>query len=115
MNHVVSNLANNAINYTPLGSVSVKLEERESCIRFSITDTGVGLSEEDKAVLFTEGGHGKEARAVNPHSTGYGLFIAKRIVDAHHGRIWAESEGRGKGSTFIVEIPTTLTHASFKA
>ena len=56
--------------------------------------------------LFTAGGHGKNAIKVNVHSTGYGLFIAKEVVEAQGGKIWAESEGQGKGSTFIVEFPT---------
>ncbi len=108
LNHVIVNLINNAINYTPKGDVSIHLERNGNTIRFSVKDSGVGLTEDDKKVLFTEGGHGKESRAVNPHSTGYGLFIAKQIVDAHHGRIWAESTGRGAGSTFFVELPTDL-------
>ena len=57
--------------------------------------------------LFTEGGHGKDSQKVNAHSTGYGLYIAKNIVLAHGGAIRAESEGAGKGSTFIVEFPIT--------
>lgn len=113
LNHVFGNLVHNAINYTPAGSVSVHLSHEGSMIRISVKDSGVGLSEDDKSVLFTEGGHGKESRAVNPHSTGYGLFIAKRIVDAHHGRIWAESQGRGTGSTFFVELPTSLSKKDF--
>ena len=47
---------------------------------------------------------GKDSVKINVHSTGYGLFIAKQIVDAHHGRIWADSESAGKGSTFFVEL-----------
>ncbi len=108
INHVIVNLVNNAINYTPKGSVDIRLEQNDTTLRFSVKDSGVGLSDEDKKVLFTEGGHGKESRLVNPHSTGYGLFIAKQIVDAHHGRIWAESAGRGTGSTFFVELPANL-------
>ncbi|HCM43431.1 TPA: hypothetical protein DIS55_00565 [Candidatus Kaiserbacteria bacterium] len=42
----------------------------------------------------------------NVHSTGYGLYIAKKIIEAHGGRIWAESDGDGKGSVFFVEFPT---------
>ena len=57
--------------------------------------------------LFTEGGHGKDSIRTNVHSTGYGLYIAKTIVEAHGGTIRAESEGAGRGSTFIVEFPTT--------
>jgi signal transduction histidine kinase len=107
INHVIGNLVNNAINYTPTGEVMVHAERKPGSILVSVKDSGVGLSEDDKALLFTEGGHGKESRTVNPHSTGYGLYIAKQIVDAHKGRIWAESEGRGLGSTFLVELPTT--------
>ncbi len=107
INHVIGNLVNNAINYTPSGDVTVHAERKPGSILVSVKDSGVGLTDEDKAVLFTEGGHGKESRTVNPHSTGYGLYIAKQIVDAHKGRIWAESEGRGKGSTFLVELPTS--------
>ncbi|MCR4274529.1 MAG: HAMP domain-containing histidine kinase [Candidatus Campbellbacteria bacterium] len=104
-NHVLKNLIDNAINYTPEGSVTVSLAHKDGKIIFSVKDSGVGLTDEDKAVLFTEGGRGKDSRITNVHSTGYGLFIAKQIVTAHNGRIWAESKGRGKGSTFLVEFP----------
>jgi signal transduction histidine kinase len=113
LGHVVGNLINNAISYTPQGEIVVRLVQSDGKLLFSIKDSGVGLSDDDKAVLFTEGGHGKESRTVNPHSTGYGLFIARRIVEAHKGRLWAESEGRGKGSTFLVELPTTLSPKDF--
>ena len=56
--------------------------------------------------LFTEGGHGKESTKINVESTGFGLYIVKNIVDAHQGRVWAESEGSGKGSQFYVELPS---------
>ncbi len=108
LNHVIVNLVNNAINYTPTGDVTVHLKRTDNLMHFSVKDSGVGLTEDDKKVLFTEGGHGKESRLVNPHSTGYGLFIAKQIVDAHQGKIWAESAGRGTGATFFVELPTNL-------
>jgi signal transduction histidine kinase len=68
-------------------------------------DTGVGITPEDMKRLFTEGGHGAESIKVNVHSTGYGLYIAKQIAEAHGGAIRAESEGKGKGSRFIVELP----------
>ena len=103
--HVLRNLIENAINYTPSGSVYVTLRRETGKMVFIIQDTGVGITEEDKKVLFTEGGHGKDSRKVNSHSTGYGLFIAKNIVEAHGGSVRADSEGPGKGSTFTVEIP----------
>lgn len=103
--HVVRNLIDNSIKYTPSGSIHIDLSKRDGKVLLSIRDTGVGITAEDKTRLFTEGGRGKDSIKVNVHSTGYGLAIAKKIVDAHSGRIWAESEGVGKGSQFYVELP----------
>lgn len=102
--HVIRNLIDNAIKYTPRGTVRVELTDGDK-LHFKVKDSGVGITSEDMRNLFTEGGHGKNAIKVNVHSTGYGLFIAKEVVDAQGGKIWAESEGEGKGSTFIVEFP----------
>ena len=57
--------------------------------------------------VFTEGGHGKESSKVNVESTGFGLYIVKNIIEAHQGKVWAESEGKDKGSRFIVELPAS--------
>lgn len=102
--HVIRNLIDNAIKYTPAGIVRIKLSDGDRKIHFSVQDSGVGITPEDMTKLFTEGGHGKDSIKVNVHSTGYGLFIAKQIVDAHSGKIWAESDGQGKGSRFVVEF-----------
>lgn len=104
MRHVIRNLIDNAIKYTPSGTVKVTLADGKT-IRFAVKDSGVGITPEDMRNLFTEGGRGKESIKVNVHSTGYGLYIAKKIVEAHGGRIWAESEGEGKGSQFTIEFP----------
>ncbi len=103
--HVVRNLIDNSIRYTPQGSIHVTLARTEKMLRFSVKDTGVGITPEDKPKLFTEGGHGKDSIKVNVDSTGYGLYIAKQVVEAHGGTIHAESAGAGKGSEFIVELP----------
>ncbi len=104
VDHVLRNLIDNAINYTLSGSVAVSLKKENGKIIFAVKDSGVGITEEDKKRLFTEGGHGKDSQKVNAHSTGYGLYIAKNIILAHGGTIRAESEGAGKGSTFIIEF-----------
>ena len=104
LKHVIKNLIDNSIKYTPQGSVCVSLVNTAGKIIFEVKDTGVGITPEDKAKLFTEGGRGKDSQKVNVDSTGFGLFIAKGIVEAHHGRIWAESEGADKGSSFKVEL-----------
>ena len=113
--HILRNLIDNAVNYTPSGSISVTLKREgdpapsnpfgAGKLVFAVKDTGVGITDEDKARLFTEGGHGKDSQSINVHSTGYGLYIAKQITEAHGGTVRAESEGPGKGSTFIAEFP----------
>jgi len=103
--NVLRNIIENSIHYTPSGSIGVNLGKSDSRFIVSIKDTGIGITDEDKKLLFTEGGHGKDSQRINVHSTGYGLFIAKNIVEAHGGSIRAESEGAGKGSTFVVELP----------
>lgn len=105
LTNAIKNLIDNSIKYTQKGSVSVTLKEENDTITFMVEDTGVGITEEDMQNLFTEGGHGKNSRKVNVESTGFGLYIVKNIVQAHGGKVWAESEGEGKGSRFIIELP----------
>ncbi len=104
---VFRNLIDNAIRYTQKGSIDVRGLITGGFIQIHVTDTGAGISSEDMTRLFTEGGAGTNAKSLNPESTGFGLFLAKQIVEAHRGRIWAESKGAGQGATFIVELPLT--------
>lgn len=101
---VVHNLIDNSLKYTPKGEIVARLFRNADKIIFSVKDTGVGITEEDKKNLFKEGGRGKDSVKVNVDSTGYGLYTVKLIVDAHKGKIKAESEGKDKGSTFTVEL-----------
>lgn len=103
--HAIRNLVENAVIYTPKGEVMITLSRRGNKVSLAIADSGVGLTPGDKERLFTEGGRGAESSKVNAHSTGHGLYIAKQIIEAHGGKVWAESEGRGKGSIFFVEVP----------
>lgn len=107
LSEAFSNLIDNSIKYTPRGQVKVSLVKSDNKIRFSVKDTGIGIAPEDKPKLFTEGGRAKNALEVNVDSTGFGLYIVKNIIEAHNGRVWVESEGEGKGSEFIVEVPTS--------
>lgn len=104
LKEVTNNLIENAVRYTKEGSITVSLTKKEDKLLFTVKDTGVGINDEDKKNLFTEGGRGKNSVKVNVDSTGYGLFSVKLVVEAHGGRVWAESEGEDKGSTFLVEL-----------
>lgn len=108
---VIKNLIDNSIRYTEKGGVTVSLDTLNPRIKklspkaiITVKDTGIGLSESDRKRLFTEGGHGEDSIKMNINSTGYGLYIVKKIVDAHHGIITAHSAGRNHGSTFVVEL-----------
>ncbi len=100
----VSNLVENSIKYTKAGSIHVSLQKENGKLKLAVKDTGIGITPEDKKNLFTEGGRGKDSVKVNVDSTGYGLYSVKLIVEAHKGRVWAESEGEGLGSTFYIEL-----------
>jgi len=106
LKEVVNNLIENSFKYTKEGTITVCLEDGNSKVKLYVKDTGVGITEDDKKNLFTEGGRGKESVKVNVDSTGYGLYSIKLVMEAHKGRVWAESEGAGKGSTFYVELPS---------
>ncbi len=103
--NALKNLIDNSIKYTPKGEIRIALAQEGTLIRFSVADDGIGITPEDMAHLFTEGGHGANSTKINVESTGFGLYIVKNIIEAHNGKVWAESEGEGKGSKFIVELP----------
>lgn len=107
MENALKNLIDNSIKYTPTGKIEIRLVSEGNLLRLTITDTGVGITPEDMQHLFTEGGHGAESRKVNVESTGFGLYIVKNIIEAHKGRVWAESQGKGTGAKFTVELPYT--------
>jgi len=102
---VILNLVDNAIKYTPQGSVTVSVQKINGNISVSVKDTGRGIPPDDAKRLFTKFVRGEGIAQVQPDGSGLGLYIAKRIVDAHGGQIWVESEGLGKGSTFIFTLP----------
>jgi len=107
LRQVVSNLLTNAIKFTDGGSIDVDTANDEAgSIRISVRDTGIGLNSSMLGGLFQsfERQRGESSRG----GLGLGLAICRGVVDAHRGRIWASSEGAGRGSTFEVELPTIL-------
>ncbi len=99
------NLISNALKYSyDNGTIIVTVEQDESFITVSVSDDGVGLTKEHIDSIFNEFFKADESRH-DFESSGLGMTIAKRIVEKHGGKIWAESEGLGKGSTFYVTLP----------
>ena len=101
---VVGNLIDNAIKYTPKGWIKVMLNQVNGKIHLTVADSGVGMPAEVIPKLFQKFSRASDAGKVNITGTGLGLYVAKQIVDGHQGKIWAESDGVGQGSRFMVEI-----------
>ena len=107
ISQVVTNMIDNSVKYTPKGEIHVKVSRpSDAAVRVEVKDTGVGITAETMPKLFQKFSRASDASRVNIKGTGLGLYVAKQIVDAHGGKIWAESEGEGKGSTFTVEFKT---------
>lgn len=103
---VISNLLSNAIKYTDSGEVDVQLsiDSAKQQAVVAVKDSGLGVSREDLAVLFSKF---KQLKSFDrtKKGTGLGLVVSRGIVEAHHGKIWAESAGENLGSTFSFSLP----------
>ena len=107
---IISNLIDNSIKYTPQGSVRLILSKEPQkgefgMIHLQIKDTGIGLSQDDIHHLFGKFTRGAEGQKVNTSGSGLGLYVAKKMMEEHKGNIWVDSEGKGKGSVFSIELP----------
>jgi signal transduction histidine kinase len=100
----------NALSYTPKdGLVSISLKQEKSSAVFSIHDSGIGMDKTELNHLFNQFYRGDAARSADTEGMGIGLFMAHKIIVRHDGKIWAESEGHGKGSTFFFSLPLQKT------
>ncbi len=107
MREVFENLISNAVKYSPVGKqIQVRLvRTSETSVQVAVKDEGQGLTEEDKQKLFGKFQRLSARPTGGESSTGLGLSIVKQLVELHGGKVWAESEGKGKGATFFVELP----------
>lgn len=103
---VFSNIIDNAVKYTPQqGEITIQTKIINNFFQISIQDTGIGINPEEIPSLFTRYfERGEQAQKIYTTGRGIGLFIANNIIKAHNGRIWAESEGIGKGTKFVIEL-----------
>ena len=102
---VIENLVTNAIKFTPRkGSIKISSKELADAYQISISDTGVGISEENLQKLFRMDIHFTEYGTEREKGSGLGLLLCKEHVQKNGGKIWVESE-EGKGSTFYFTVP----------
>ncbi|MEN6524738.1 MAG: ATP-binding protein [Anaerolineaceae bacterium] len=103
---VLTNLVGNALQYTPSGGkVSIRAARDKSEILISVSDTGIGIAPDHLPFVFNRFYRTDKSRTRASGGSGIGLTIAQSLVKAHHGRIWAESAGEGKGSSFHFTLP----------
>lgn len=105
LQQVIMNFSDNAIYYSPDGSkVHVYLKKVGRAVEFTVVDAGIGVPKAEQSHLFNKFYRAPNARKVRPDGTGVGLYLAKKVVDAHGGDILFEST-EGKGSTFGFRLP----------
>ena len=104
---ILYNLVSNAIKFTPEGGrVTINARLRDGMVEISVTDTGIGISDEDQEKIFDYFGQVESNHARRFEGAGVGLALTKKLVEMHGGRIRVESE-LGKGSTFTIALPVT--------
>ncbi|MDO8474511.1 MAG: ATP-binding protein [bacterium] len=115
--NVLLNILDNAIKYTKKGKIIIRAYTKQeedvrrstsntpSNIMIEVKDTGDGMTQEELSHLFESFSRGGAGTRMSTEGAGLGLYIAKQFMKLHKGKIWAESEGRGEGSTFFIELP----------
>ncbi|MEA3323303.1 MAG: HAMP domain-containing sensor histidine kinase [Patescibacteria group bacterium] len=105
LREVISNLIDNAIKYTNKGYVHVSVKHKRKFVRITVEDSGVGISSESLRSLFKKFSRGTDDTKMYTEGTGLGLYVGKSLIESQGGRVYAKSDGIGKGSQFIVEMP----------
>jgi signal transduction histidine kinase/CheY-like chemotaxis protein len=109
LREAIDNLVSNAIKYSPPGGrIIVALTSSEAGHQITVSDSGPGLTPEDEQRLFGRFQRLSAKPTGGESSTGLGLFICRRIVELHGGRITATGNGKGKGASFAITLPPTL-------
>lgn len=102
---LLSNLIDNAIEYTEKGHIKIETRKKRGNVQILVSDTGIGIPKGEISCIFDKFSRGKKARQIKKNGSGLGLYLGKKIVEAHGGKIYARSKGSSKGSTFFVELP----------
>jgi len=104
ISQTILNLVDNAIHYTKDGGIVISIEKSQKNIIIKVKDTGIGLEEEDLEQIKSFS-RGKKGSLLWTEGVGLGLCVAKKFIEMHQGKVWFESRGTNKGSTFFIELP----------
>lgn len=107
LKEILQDFVVNAIKYTTKGSITLNLEPIDNGVRFSVADTGIGLSVADQHRVFGKFWRSEDYRTRSHQGTGLGLYIAKKLAERMHGRVGVKSK-LNHGSTFYLEVPVSI-------
>ena len=101
----VGNYIDNAIKYTPSGSIEVRVFAVKKEVVIEVADSGIGIKQQDINFLFEKFVRSSEVKKISTGGSGLGLYIARKVIEAHSGRVYVKSAGLGKGSIFGFALP----------
>ncbi len=107
----LNNVFDNAVKYTKEGGVTVEIIKNNTNLKIIVSDTGMGVPKENLANLFGKIFERGEQAQASTTGSGIGLYLTGQIIKSHNGKIWAESQGQGKGTTFYIELPISQGQA----
>jgi signal transduction histidine kinase len=108
LRQVILNIVDNAIKYTKEGGITFELKKLDEQEEIKVADTGEGMDKRELNGLFQMFSRATAGTQLHTEGAGLGLYVAKQFIEMHGGKIWAESPGKGKGSTFIIQLPIKL-------
>lgn len=103
--HVIFNFVDNALKYSEHGTVTVKVKAEKDGLEVLVHDEGLGFGKTDENNFFQKFYRGENVKQMDASGTGLGLFVCRKFIESHKGRIWAHSAGINKGSEFGFWIP----------
>ncbi len=103
LRQIIYNFTENAIKYTPKGKVTLRVSRQKGYVILAIKDSGIGMSQATIKKLFRRYSRAQNTQGIS--GTGLGLYVARKMIEAQKGKVWAESAGEGQGSTFFIKLP----------
>jgi signal transduction histidine kinase len=109
LRQVILNIVDNAIKYTKEGGVTFELKKLDEQEEIKVSDTGEGMDEKELNSLFQMFSRATAGTQLHAEGAGLGLYVARQFIEMHEGKIWAESPGKSRGSTFYIQLPIHLS------